>query len=190
MRRLGILAAVVSAVAAAPAALADATDDYNAVQTDYAAHGKRVTHCRFTAAALKNAKSVAQSVGEGAYGGGDPAFVPAVDAELGYQGAGNCGNSTVPTGTPAKGTKLGLAVSPKSATVGVKTTFTFTVTGFAKGKRVAVKGVQVSFAGTKRKTDKHGRAKLTKSFSSAGKRKAKATRRGYRSGKITVRILP
>jgi sugar lactone lactonase YvrE len=89
-----------------------------------------------------------------------------------------------PGGHPRRRPRLRLAVSPTATRVGRRTTFKFTVTSRGRG----VAGATVHLAGKTAHTGRHGRARVTRAFRHAGTRHPRATRRGYRRGRATIRV--
>ena len=78
--------------------------------------------------------------------------------------------------------RLVLSVRPRSADVGQRTRFRFTV-------RPRLRGVRVTLGGRRATTNAHGRAALNVTFHHPGARFARATKRGYTAAKkrVTVR---
>jgi hypothetical protein len=81
--------------------------------------------------------------------------------------------------TPKK--RLALSVRPKSAEVGKRTRFRFTV-------RPRLRGVRVTLAGRRTTTNAHGRAALNVTFHHPGARLARASKRGYTAAKKRVSV--
>jgi hypothetical protein len=92
---------------------------------------------------------------------------------------------------PAKPTKqrdrLALSVRPKSTVAGRRTRFHFTVYRIHSGKRTRLAGARVRLGGKSATTNARGRAGLTLTFRHAGRRLARATKRGYVSA--TKRVV-
>jgi len=53
-----------------------------------------------------------------------------------------------------------------------------------------VRRATIRFAGRRARTDRRGRATIVRRFSRRGRHVARASRRGLRSGRATVRVLP
>jgi sugar lactone lactonase YvrE len=90
-----------------------------------------------------------------------------------------------PASTPKPGAtkkRLTLSSRPKSAHVGKRTHFRFSV-------RPRLRGVRVTLAGRRTTTNAHGRAALSITFHHPGARWARVSKRGYAAGKkrVTVR---
>ena len=81
-----------------------------------------------------------------------------------------------------------LSVQPSVAKVAERTRFVFTATRGAH--RRAVRGALVTFAGTRARTDRHGRAVIIHRFAAAGRHRARACKTGLACGQVTVRALP
>lgn len=134
----------------------------------------------FRAHHAAEARSVASQNPEDSYNG----FPEAVDREIARVSQGAC----VAFG-PTPGSKLSLSVTPKRVKRGLRSTFTFTVTGKQRRKKIAVKGAKVSFAGASRTTDRRGVARITKALGGRlGTRTAEAKLRGVKSATVTVRV--
>jgi SMP-30/Gluconolactonase/LRE-like region len=84
------------------------------------------------------------------------------------------------TPTPTK-KRLALSVRPRSAEVGRRTRFRFTV-------RPRLRGVRVTLAGRRTTTNAHGRATLSVRFRHPGARSARASKRGYAAAKSRVTV--
>jgi hypothetical protein len=84
----------------------------------------------------------------------------------------------------ASGRKLKVTAKPRRTRAGKRTRFTFRVRAGKKN----VRGATVKFAGRKHKTGKHGRARFRVRFKAGGKRRVVALKRGYRPGRMTVRV--
>jgi sugar lactone lactonase YvrE len=90
-----------------------------------------------------------------------------------------------PATTPKPRTKkkrLALSVRPRTADVGDRTHFRFSV-------RPRLRGVRVTLAGRRTATNAHGRATLNTTFRHPGARFARASKRGYKAAerRVTVR---
>jgi hypothetical protein len=83
-----------------------------------------------------------------------------------------------------------LSVQPSVAKVAERTRFVFTATRGAAGHRRPVRGAVVTFAGTRARTDRHGRAVIFHRFAAAGRHRARACKTGLACGRVTVRALP
>jgi hypothetical protein len=89
---------------------------------------------------------------------------------------------------PAGTVRLRLKVSPGRARAGAVTRFKFRVTFAADGGKGPLKGVTVRFARKRTKTDSHGRASIRAVVTRAGRPKARATKPGFRTGTVRLRI--
>jgi hypothetical protein len=85
---------------------------------------------------------------------------------------------------PRRRPRLRLAVSPRRADAGHRTTFRFRVT--SKGRAVA--GAVVRFAGRRALTGSKGRARIVASLRHSGRRDARAAKRGFATAHATVRV--
>ena len=81
--------------------------------------------------------------------------------------------------------KLRLSVRPRRATVGKRTRFRARV----KADGEPLEGVIVRLARRRAITDERGKAVLQRKFKRAGKRRARASKGGYRSARKRVRVL-
>jgi YVTN family beta-propeller protein len=79
-----------------------------------------------------------------------------------------------------------LAVSPEKAKAKKRTCFTFRARN-SYSTRV-LSGASISFAGSKRKTNKSGRAEFCERPGAAGKLSARVTKKDYETGKTSVRV--
>jgi hypothetical protein len=64
----------------------------------------------------------------------------------------------------------------------------FTAYGIRDGKRSRLARVRVRLGGKSVRTNRRGRAGLTVRFHRAGRKRARATRSGYRSARAFVRV--
>lgn len=166
------------ALAVAPAAGAAPMDDYAAIRSDYAADNA-ITHCRWSAAQLQNARTIADSNPEDSYNG----FQSALDKEIARVQQGGCA-----TGPSAKLT-FRLSVSPRAPKASRRTqTFRFRIIAVYKGKTAAVPGVHVRFAGKVRTTNRSGTATFRLRFPRAVIRTAVFDRARFPLGRLVVRI--
>jgi hypothetical protein len=81
--------------------------------------------------------------------------------------------------------RLRVTARPRRIRAGRRTRVTFTV---KRGTR-RVRGARVRFAGRSHRTGRRGRASFTVRLSRRGVRTAVASKRGYRSGRASVRVL-
>jgi hypothetical protein len=171
------LAAVAVTAGAAASAQAGASADYNAVKSDWRKDGK-ITPCRFSLPELQHASELAAANNEDGY----TTLPDEIGREIGRWNSGGCRKVGI--------ARLRLSVSPRTAKQAKSTSFTFTVTvpTSRRGQNAALAGAAVSFAGRSARTDSGGRATITTTIASAGKRTAAATRRGLRSASATVRV--
>jgi len=80
--------------------------------------------------------------------------------------------------------KLSVAIRPPTTHVGEQTRFRVTVS--ANGFRI--EGALVRLAGEQATTDARGKAKLTRTFERAGRRRARASKGGYIGARRTIRV--
>src|SRR5436309_15869718 len=83
-----------------------------------------------------------------------------------------------------------LSARPSVAKVAERTRFVFTATRGTADHRRPVRGALVTFAGTRARTDRHGRAVIVHRFAAAGRHRARACKTGLVCGRVTVRALP
>jgi len=93
----------------------------------------------------------------------------------------------VVSGAGRKG-QLRVAASPSRPRAGRRTRFRFRVTALREGKRVGIRGARITFAGRRVKTDRSGRAGLTRRVTRAGRVTARACQRPYDCGTARVRV--
>jgi endoglycosylceramidase len=91
-------------------------------------------------------------------------------------------------GDCAAAREIKLTVRPGRATAGRLTRFRFRATVIRGGKRRAVRGAVIRFAGHRARTNRHGRAGLRLRLGRAGKRPARAGKRGLVGGQASVRV--
>ncbi|MEA2273481.1 MAG: hypothetical protein QOI98_2189 [Solirubrobacteraceae bacterium] len=101
--------------------------------------------------------------------------------------AGGAGAAQV--GAPARLSAIRLAVSPRHAVAGRRTRFAFRASAMVGGRRQAVGGAQIRFAGHRARTDAKGRARVTGRLTRAGRMVARATAPSFRAGRATVRVV-
>lgn len=89
---------------AAPAAVADSTDDYRAVHQDWEKDG-RITPCRWSVSQLENARAVADENPDDTYNG----FPDEVDVEIARWGRGDCAPRPRIVGVAAKRERVRIA---------------------------------------------------------------------------------
>jgi YVTN family beta-propeller protein len=80
-----------------------------------------------------------------------------------------------------------LSVSPRRAVAGEATCFTFQARHSHSGR--GLRGATVHFAGSRGRTDRRGRARICMRARAAGERPARATRRGFTTGRTSARIV-
>jgi polyvinyl alcohol dehydrogenase (cytochrome) len=86
--------------------------------------------------------------------------------------------------------RLRLTVRPRRIRAGRRRVFRFRVTRTGRGKRRrAVPRALVRFAGRRARTRRSGRARIVVRLRRTGRRRARASKRGYRAGRATVRVL-
>jgi hypothetical protein len=84
---------------------------------------------------------------------------------------------------------LRLTVRPTRVRAGVRRPFRFRVTAVQQGTRRPVAGALVRFAGRRARTGSAGRARIRARFGRRGKRRARASREGFRPTAARVRVL-
>lgn len=84
--------------------------------------------------------------------------------------------------------KLRLSVRPRRTRVGRRTAFRFTVRVTRGGRTRRVARARIQFAGRRARTNRRGRARIIVRFRAPGRRRARATKRGFRAGSATVRV--
>jgi S-formylglutathione hydrolase FrmB len=80
--------------------------------------------------------------------------------------------------------RLRVSVRPRRVRAGRRTTFHFRVTARSR----PVRGALVRFAGKRARTGPRGRVRITVRLGSRGRRNVRATRRGMRPGRTTIRV--
>jgi hypothetical protein len=86
--------------------------------------------------------------------------------------------------------RIHLSARPSVAKVAERTRFVFVATRGTGAHRHPVGGAVVTFAGSRRRTDRHGRAVIVHRFATAGRHRARACKQGLACGRVTVRALP
>jgi hypothetical protein len=97
-----------------------------------------------------------------------------------------CG--AVPSGAPPPAPRIRLRVSPRAVKAGSRVRFRLRAAAGAAGHRRAVRGAVVRLGGKRARTGRRGRARLTVAFERSGKKRAAATKRGFRRGRATVAV--
>jgi predicted acyl esterase len=97
-------------------------------------------------------------------------------------------DARVPAGGPVKA-RIRLSARPGRVSVGRRTRFRFRATTRWGGRRIAVSGATVRFAGRRARTNRRGRVTIVVRLGHRGRRRARATKRGMRSGTAIVRAL-
>jgi hypothetical protein len=97
-------------------------------------------------------------------------------------------DARVPAGGPVRA-RIRLKATPERVRAGRRTRFTFRATTRWGGRRIAVRGATVHFAGGRARTDRRGRARISVRLARRGRHRARATKRGMRPGTATVRAL-
>lgn len=170
------------ALTASPA-VAGPNEDYTGVKRNWTENNQVITPCRFTEAQLANAGSVSYSVPDDNY----TSFRNAVGTE--WQRVKNGGCVTVRPGVSVlRNSKVRLTASPATIVAGKTKRFTFTATTVANGKRQAIMGATVTFAGSTLKTDKGGRVRVSKKFAEPGRQRATVALAGLKPGKANVQV--
>jgi len=90
------------------------------------------------------------------------------------------------SGSAATRPRLRLSVRPRRVRTGRRTVFRFRVT---TSHSRPVRGATVRFAGKHRRTSRSGRARIVAVLHRAGRKRARASKRGYRSGLARVRAV-
>lgn len=107
--------------------------------------------------------------------------------------AGDASTLTLPLRNPtgaaaARGTPtIRLKVKPRKVTANKRRRFAFIATTIRAGKRVRVKKATIRFAGRKFRTNRKGRASMTGRLTRAKRYRARASKKGMRSGRTSVR---
>jgi endoglycosylceramidase len=92
----------------------------------------------------------------------------------------------VPAARGATALRLRVSAAPALVPAGRRATVRVTVRAGSPAR--AVRGAVVRLAGARAVTDRQGRARLRKRFMRVGRRSAKATARGFTSGRATVQV--
>jgi len=100
------------------------------------------------------------------------------------------GEPGVPFFRPGGPARLRLTVSPKRVRAGRRVRVRFLVTTLVAGRRLRVGHALLRFVGRHRRTDGRGRASFVLRFRATGPRRARASRRGYRSGIALIGVRP
>ncbi|MDQ3991545.1 MAG: hypothetical protein M3245_04450, partial [Actinomycetota bacterium] len=82
-----------------------------------------------------------------------------------------------------------LSVSPRRVRTGQWRRFSFRATAVVFGERREVSGALIRFGGKRTHTDRRGRAAMTVRFGTPGRKRATASRRGFRSGSATIQAV-
>ncbi|HEV3000326.1 MAG TPA: CehA/McbA family metallohydrolase [Solirubrobacteraceae bacterium] len=90
-----------------------------------------------------------------------------------------------PSLRPGTARRLVVRARPRSVRAGRRSRVRFVVT--AGGLRV--RGAKVWLAGARARTGRRGRATIRKTFVRPGRRRALVTKRGFRSARVTIRVL-
>jgi hypothetical protein len=187
MTRTSLIAVAVSAITAlalAPPALAGPNEDYTGVKRNWVENGSRsITPCRFTEGQLFNAVMVSRYVPEDNY----TSFRNAAVAEYQRVKANGC-VALRPGLLAPRDSKVRLTASPNKVVAGKAKRVTFVATTPVNGKQRAIQGASVTYGGTTVKTDKGGRARITKTFSKPGRQRATVTLAGLKAGKANVQV--
>lgn len=85
--------------------------------------------------------------------------------------------------------RMTLSVSPRRARAGRRTRFAFRATHVTGGRRRALSGATIRFAGGRVRTDRDGRATMVRRMGSSGRYTARATKRGFRPAAAAVRVF-
>jgi predicted acyl esterase len=84
--------------------------------------------------------------------------------------------------------RIKLSVRPRRPRAGRRVKLIFYAKITPAGHRLPVRGAIIRFAGHKVKTNRHGRAVMHMKFKRAGRKRARATRRGLLKGSAVVRV--
>ena len=102
-------------------------------------------------------------------------------------------SATTGDGRPAaaaKRARIRLRVTPRRTRAGRRVAFRFRALVGRGAAARPVRRATIRFAGRRARTDRRGRATIVRRFSRRGRHVARASRRGLRSGRATVRVLP
>jgi hypothetical protein len=103
---------------------------------------------------------------------------------------GGAGDSDPAGGRSGARPRLRLSlVGPRTVRAGQRATLRLRVRALRGGRLQPVAGVRVAVAGRAVRTDRRGRATLRKRYVKRGRRTVVATRRGYRSARLTVWVV-
>jgi hypothetical protein len=91
---------------------------------------------------------------------------------------------TRPSPSPSS-SRLRLSVRPRRVRAGRRVRFRFLVRS-GSGRRI--RGARIRFAGRRVRTGRRGRARMTRRFARPGRRRAVATKPGFRRARATVRV--
>jgi hypothetical protein len=86
----------------------------------------------------------------------------------------------------AKASRIRVTVTPRRVRARHRTLFTFVATIRRSGKRVAVRGVLIRFAGKRVRTSRSGHARIRARLDRVGRHRAAATKRGMLAGSVIV----
>jgi hypothetical protein len=89
-------------------------------------------------------------------------------------------------GRGARGRRLRLSVRPRSVRAGRETTLAFRVVTAQRRRRVV--GALVRFGGRRVRTGRRGRARIVVTLHRPGQRSARASKRGFRPARATIRV--
>jgi hypothetical protein len=84
--------------------------------------------------------------------------------------------------------RIRLAVRPRRVAAGARRRFAFRASVLRNGRRRAVRGALIRFAGRRARTDRRGRATIVRRLNRPGRYRARASRRGLRPGRAVVRV--
>ena len=91
---------------------------------------------------------------------------------------------------PARRPRIRLAVRPRRAVVGEERRFRFRATIRSAGKRRALRGARIRFAGQRERTGRRGRAAIPASFARPGRHRARVRLAGHRGDRVAIRVRP
>jgi hypothetical protein len=95
-----------------------------------------------------------------------------------------------PVGGRQSTARIRVAVTPRRARAGARTRFRFRATALIAGRRRPVARAEVRFAGRRVRTDRAGRASMSRRLPRAGRYRVRASRSDLRPGTATVRLTP